>query len=84
MRGFPGVGSSAKPVVNGAIDFPAGDGDDASCCFVIAITLIVLLKFWGGQDLFLIYITVYSCITVWLGTGKITNLFAFKETKPPR
>lgn len=53
MCGFPGVELSLKPVVNGAIDLLAGNGDDVICCFVIVISLIVLLKLWGGQDFFL-------------------------------
>lgn len=81
MRGFPGVGSSVKPVVNGAIDLLAGNGDDVSCCFVVVISLIALLKLWGGWDLFLVNIIVYSCVEY--GEGKLTNLFALKDATPP-
>lgn len=81
MRVFPGVGSSVKLVVNGAIDLLAGSGDDVSSCFVIVVSLIVLLKLWGGQELFLVNVIVYSRLGY--RKGKLTNLFALKEEKTP-
>lgn len=81
MRGFPGVELSLKPVVKRPTDLLAGNGDDVFCCFLIVISLIVLLKLWGGQDFFLVNIIMYSCNGY--GQGKLTNLFALKEEKNP-
>lgn len=81
MRGFPGVELSLKPVVSGATDLLAGNGDNVICCFVIVTSLTVLLKLWGGQDFFLVIIVVYS--HNWYGQGKLTNLFASNEVKKP-
>lgn len=46
MCGFSGVELSLKPVVNRATDLLAGNGDNVIYCFVIVISLTVLLKLW--------------------------------------
>jgi len=79
MRGFPGVGLSVKPVMNGAIDLLSENGNDVSCCFVMVVSLIVLLKLWGGQDLFLV--NIFLCSRIGYREGKLTNRFALKDMK---
>lgn len=81
MCGFSGVELSLKPVVNRATDLLAGNGDNVIYCFVIVISLTVLLKLWGGQDFFLVIIIVYSCNLY--DQGKLANLFASKQEKKP-